>query len=227
MAEGKFVSYLRVSTKQQGASGLGLEGQRKAVMDYLNGGHWSLISEVVEVESGKNSARPKLAEALKLCRIHGATLVVAKFDRLARDAHFLLGLSKAGIDIVACDMPSANRMTVGIMAVVAEEEARMISTRTKAALAAAKARGVKLGGYRGNPTDALVEGRARSVAVRQERAQGRASDLASTIADLQASGLTSLRQLANGLNQRNIPTARGGTWSAVQVDRVMKLAQHA
>lgn len=227
MADGKFVSYLRVSTKQQGASGLGLEGQRKAVTDHLNGGRWSLISEVVEVESGKRSDRPKLDEALKLCRIHGATLIVAKLDRLARDAHFLLGLSKAGVEFVACDMPSANRMTVGIMAVVAEEEARMISTRTKAALAAAKARNVKLGGNRGNLPAVSAKASAISAAVRLKRAQGRAADLASTIADLQASGLTSLRQLAKGLNERGIPTARGGQWSAVQVDRVMKLAQHA
>ena len=148
MADGRFVSYLRVSTQRQGRSGLGLEAQRKAVADYLNGGRWRLVSELIEVESGANANRPKLAEALALCRSHRATLVVAKLDRLARDAHFLLGLQKAGVDFVAADMPSANRMTVGIMALVAEEERRMISARTKAALAAAKVRGVKLGGRR-------------------------------------------------------------------------------
>src|SRR5215213_3033543 len=145
MAEGRFVSYLRVSTAKQGHSGLGLEAQRQAVADYLNGGQWQLVTEVVEIESGKRSDRPKLEEALRLCRLHNATLVIAKLDRLSRDAHFLLGLEKAGVDFVAADMPSANRLTVGIMAMVADEERRLISKRTKEALAAAKARGVKLG----------------------------------------------------------------------------------
>jgi len=148
MTSGRFVSYLRVSTDRQGKSGLGLEAQRASVADYLNGGTWELIDEFVEIESGGNAARPKLAEALALCRAHRATLVVAKLDRLARDAHFLLGLEKAGVDFVAADMPHANRLTVGIMAMVAEQERQFISDRTKAALAAAKARGVKLGGFR-------------------------------------------------------------------------------
>jgi DNA invertase Pin-like site-specific DNA recombinase len=148
MPEGRFVSYLRVSTARQGRSGLGLEAQRKAVADYLNGGDWKLLAEVVEVESGKLTDRPKLAEALRLCRVHNATLVIAKLDRLSRDAHFLLGLEKAGVDFVAADMPHANRLTVGIMAMVADEERRAISKRTKEALAAAKARGVRLGGIR-------------------------------------------------------------------------------
>src|ERR671911_796243 len=142
MAQGKFVAYYRVSTERQGRSGLGLEAQRKAVEDYLNGGRWQLLAEFVEVESGKREDRPKLAEALALCRLHGATLVIAKLDRLSRDAHFLLGLQKAGVDFVAADMPDANKMTVGIMALVAQHEREMISERTKAALAAAKARGV-------------------------------------------------------------------------------------
>ena len=125
MAEGKWISYLRVSTDRQGRSGLGLEAQRTAVEDYLNGGQWKLIKEFVEVESGKRSDRPKLAEAIQACRVHGAKLVIAKLDRLSRDAHFLLGLEKAGVDFVAADMPNANRLTVGIMAMVAEEERRM------------------------------------------------------------------------------------------------------
>lgn len=218
MAEARFVSYLRVSTRKQGASGLGTEAQRKAVTDYLNGGRWQLLSELVEVESGKRSDRPKLAEALRLCRLHGATLVVAKLDRLARDAHFLLGLSKAGVEFVACDMPSANRMTVGIMAVVAEEEARMISARTKAALAAAKARGVKLGGARGAILSA--EARAMGTAARVARAQSRATDLLPVIAEVRAAGATTLRLVADALNEKGITTARGGRWSPVQVQRV-------
>src|ERR1700675_3411066 len=148
MAEGKFVSYLRVSTARQGKSGLGLEAQRKAVEDFLNGGNWQVAKEFVEVESGKKADRPELAKAFQACRLFGAKLVIAKLDRLSRDAHFLLGLEKAGVDFVAADMPNANRLTVGIMAMVAEEERRMISKRTKDALAAAKKRGTKLGGQR-------------------------------------------------------------------------------
>ena len=149
MAEGKFVSYLRVSTARQGRSGLGLEAQRQAVEDFLNGGNWQLVKEFVEVESGKKADRPQLAKAFQLCRLIGAKLVIAKLDRLSRDAHFLLGLEKAGVDFVAADMPQANRLTIGIMAVMAQHEREMISERTKAALAAAKRRGVKLGGDRG------------------------------------------------------------------------------
>ena len=117
--------------------------------DYLNGGKWKVLQEFVEIESGKRKDRPQLAKALAACRIYGAKLVIAKFDRLSRNAHFLLGLKESGVDFVAADMPDANRMTVGIMAMVAEHEGRAISERTKAALAAAKRRGVKLGGYRG------------------------------------------------------------------------------
>ena len=222
MANGKFVSYLRVSTAKQGASGLGMEAQRQAVTDFLNGGRWSLIAEVVEVESGKDNDRVKLAEAMALCRLHNATLVIAKLDRLSRDAHFLLGLQKAGVRFVAADMPEANEMVVGIMAVVAQAERKMISARTKAALAAAKARGTKLGGDRGNLAEVGAAGRAKGVRVRQEKATSRAADLAPIVANLRANGATSLRDLAAGLNARGITTARGGEWSAVQVQRVLE-----
>jgi DNA invertase Pin-like site-specific DNA recombinase len=222
MSEARFVSYLRVSTDKQGRSGLGLEAQRKAVDDYLNGGRWELVAEIVEVESGKRSDRPKLDEALRLCRLHKATLVIAKLDRLSRDAHFLLGLEKAGVDFVAADMPSANRLTVGIMAMVADEERRMISARTKAALAAAKARGQKLGGDRGNLPAVAADGRAVSLATRQAQAARRTADLAPIIAELRASGVTSLSGIAVDLNARGIKTPRGGEWSAVQVQRVME-----
>jgi DNA invertase Pin-like site-specific DNA recombinase len=159
MARGKFVSYLRVATDRQGQSGLGLEAQRAAVRDWLDGGRWTLIEEFVEVESGAKNGRPKLDAALAMARAHGATLVIAKLDRLSRDAHFLLGLQKAGVKFVAVDMPEANEMVVGIMAVVAQAERKMISARTKAALAAAKAKGKKLGGFRGRagtPEDAAA-----------------------------------------------------------------------
>jgi DNA invertase Pin-like site-specific DNA recombinase len=142
------VAYYRVSTDRQGRSGLGLEAQRSAVIECVRARGWMLQSEFTEVESGKRNDRPALLQALNECRLQRATLFIAKLDRLSRDAHFLLGLNKAGAEFLAVDMPNANRLTVGIMALVAEEERRMISARTKAALAAARARGIKLGGYR-------------------------------------------------------------------------------
>src|SRR3954449_924132 len=182
MAGGRFVSYLRVSTDKQGRSGLGLEAQRAAVAGFLNGGQWELVAEFVEIETGKRADRPVLAQALATCRLHRAVLVIAKLDRLARDAHFLLGLEKAGVEFVAADMPSANRLTVGIMAMVAEEERRMISARTKDALAAAKRRGTKLGGDRGVvPSKAT---RAKAVEALQARANSRAADIAPIIKEL-------------------------------------------
>jgi DNA invertase Pin-like site-specific DNA recombinase len=220
MAEGKFVSYLRVSTARQGRSGLGLEAQRKAVEDFLNGGKWQVIKEFVEVESGKKADRPELVKAFQACRLFGAKLVIAKLDRLSRDAHFLLGLEKAGVDFVAADMPQANRLTVGIMAMVADEERRMISSRTKAALAAAKKRGTKLGGDRG-ATVTNATRKAAKAAVKA-RTDARAADLAPVISELKSAGVTSLGGLARALTERGIPTARGGSeWSAVQVSRVL------
>src|SRR6266851_5593067 len=176
MATGKFISYLRVSTAKQGRSGLGLEAQREAVSRFLNGGQWELVQEFVEVESGKHGDRPELTKALAVARLHRATLVIAKLDRLSRDAHFLLGLQKAGVAFVAADMPEANEMVVGLMAVVAQAERKMISQRTKAALAEAKRRGVRLGGRPENLRDS-DKGRARSAAVRREAATTRAADL--------------------------------------------------
>ena len=207
MTEGKWISYLRGSTKRQGKSGLGLEAQRHAVDEFLNGGNWSLVKEFVEVESGKRADRPQLEASLKACRAYGAKLVIAKLDRLSRDAHFLLGLEKAGVDFVAADMPNANRLTVGIMAMLAEEERRMISKRTKDALAAAKRCGVKLGGDRGvRPT---ARTRKLAIEVLRERAAARAADIAPVIAELQASGATSLKAIAAGLTEKGIATARG------------------
>ena len=240
MADGKFISYLRVSTAKQGASGLGVEAQRAAVAAYLNGGRWSLELEVIEVESGKRDDRPKLAEALALCRIHGAVLVVAKLDRLSRDAAFLMTLQKSGVRFIAADMPEANELTIGIMAVVAQAERKMISTRTKAALAAkaawfdklddagrteltAKGKATKLGGPKWDHLagEAADKGRAAGIATRQDKAKGRAVDLAPILADIRKTGAKSLREIAAGLNERNIPTARGGAWSAVQVSRLL------
>jgi DNA invertase Pin-like site-specific DNA recombinase len=217
---GKFVAYYRVSTNRQGRSGLGLEAQRKAVADYLNGGPWKIVAERVEVETGKRNDRPRLQEALDACRVHRATLVIAKLDRLGRNAAFLLGLQEAGVEFVCCDDPHMTPLTLGIRAVVAQHEAEMISTRTKDALAAAKARGRKLGGFRGSmPT---AEAWAASAASKRATASKRAADLAETIRNLQAAGATSLRKIADGLNEAGIPTATGtGIWSAVQVQRVL------
>jgi DNA invertase Pin-like site-specific DNA recombinase len=196
----------------------------KARRAFSCGGSWKLAKEFVEVESGKRTDRPVLAEAIKACKLYGAKLVIAKMDRLSRDAHFLLGLEKAGIDFTAADMPNANRLTVGIMAMVAEEERRMISRRTKDALAAAKKRGVRLGGYRKN-AKLTVAARKAGNSSNARIAAERAANIASVIAELQAAGAASLRAIADGLNQRGIPTARGNAvWSATQVARVLARA---
>ncbi|MHC2109045.1 recombinase family protein [Methylobacterium sp. CM6246] len=219
MSAGAFVSYLRVSTERQGRSGLGLEAQRRAVADFLAGGAWRHVAELVEVESGSRDNRPRLLEAIALCRLHGATLVIAKLDRLSRDAAFLLNLQKAGVRFVAADMPEANELVVGIMVVVAQAERKMISTRTKAALAAAKARGVRLG--KPENLSNRETGQVRSRARQTKRAGERALDLAPVIATARLEGAVSLRQIAAALNARGIPAARGGAWSAVQIQRVL------
>ena len=163
-----------------------------------------------------------LAAAVAACRVYGAKLVIAKLDRLSRDAHFLLGLEKAGVDFVAADMPSANRLTVGIMALVAEQEAKAISQRTKEALAAAKARGVKLGGYRAG-AKVTAQMRRHSIQARSETAEARARDLAPIIVELRAQGAQSLREIATALMDRGIPAARGGSdWTAAAVARVLQ-----
>jgi DNA invertase Pin-like site-specific DNA recombinase len=164
-------------------------------------------AEGAEVESGKRSDRPKLAGALKTCRALGATLIIAKLDRLARNVHFVSGLMESGVEFTAVDFPQGNRLTVHILAAVAEHEAKMISERTKAALAAAKRRGVKLGGDRG----ARLTAKARQAGweVRQARANARAADLAPVVADIRASGARSLRAIAAALNERGIRTRAG------------------
>jgi DNA invertase Pin-like site-specific DNA recombinase len=214
---GKFVSYLRVSTQRQGESGLGLAAQRAAVEAWLNGGRWRLVEEHVEVESGKRADnRPALAKAFDARRVFNAKLVIAKLDRLSRDAHFLLGLEKAGVEFVAVDMPHANRLTVGIMAVVAEEERRAISQRTKAALAAAKARGTKLGKPKKTPVQGAEVGRVRGAAATAAKAKifaERMRPVFSELASLSASGA------ARELEQRGYATARGGKWSPLLVIR--------
>jgi DNA invertase Pin-like site-specific DNA recombinase len=216
----KFVSYLRVSTARQGLSGLGVDAQRSSVKDYLSGTKSNLIGEFVEVESGRNTNRSELTKALGMCRIHGATLVVAKLDRLSRNAHFLLGLKESGVEFVCCDMPSANRLTVGIMAMVAEEEARLISVRTKSALAVAKERGVKLGTPNLTPERSAL-GAVASARTRSEKARQRARDLTPFLSALQGEGVHRPSEIARRFNEEGIPTARGGQWSVIQVQRLL------
>src|SRR4051795_12069726 len=175
MAEGRFVSYLRVSTDRQGRSGLGLEAQRETVREFLNGGDWQLVDEVIEVESGRATDRPELAKALARCRVMGATLVVANVSRLTRNPDFMSRLVEAGVEVRFCDLPKiegpAGKFMLRQMLAVAELEAGLISERTKKALAAAKARGQKLGGDRGNLREVGDKGRSASLAARQEKAK--------------------------------------------------------
>ncbi|ACL62234.1 recombinase family protein [Methylobacterium nodulans] len=230
MAQGSFVAYYRVSTARQGASGLGLEAQKEAVRRYLNGGDWTIKAEFVEIESGRKSDRPELERALSTARLHRVPLIVANVSRLTRSSAFLHRLLEAGVEVRFCDLPEiegpTGRFLLQQMAAVAELEAGMIASRTKAALQAAKARGKKLGGNRGVVMSDAT--RAAGRAARTLKADGRAADLAPTIAELQAAGITSLGGIAKALNERGIPTARGGEWSPMQVSRVLtKLAEKA
>jgi DNA invertase Pin-like site-specific DNA recombinase len=221
MAQGNFVAYYRVSTARQGRSGLGLDAQRNAVADFLNGGSWDLLAEFVEVESGKDDHRPQLEQALSTCELSGATLVVAKLDRLSRNLAFLAKLQDSGARFVAADMPEANELTIHIMAAVAQAERKAISTRTREALAAARARGVKLGGNRGNLED-LRKGPSKSAEVRSARSRQRAAKVADQIAAVRdKDGVTSLREIARALNERGITAPRGGKWHAPQIRAVL------
>jgi DNA invertase Pin-like site-specific DNA recombinase len=224
ISNGKFVAYFRVSTARQGKSGLGIEAQRQAVETYLNGGDWQIVGEFTEVESGKRSDRPELDKALAAARLHRASLVVSKVDRLTRSVAFLSRLLEAGVDVRFADLPqiegATGRFLLQQMVAVAELEAGMISKRTKDALAAAKRRGKKLGGDRGVIPSAKV--RAKGQAAIQKRVSSRVADLAPEIDKLRAAGLTSLRAIAAALNESGIETPRGeGKWQAAQVARVL------
>jgi DNA invertase Pin-like site-specific DNA recombinase len=212
---------LRVSTARQGQSGLGLEAQREAIERHRASIAGKLIAEFKEIESGKRNDRPQLAAALAACRAHKATLCIARLDRLSRNVHFLSGLMEAGVDFVACDMPQANRLTLHVLAAVAEHEREMISARTKAALKAAKERGVRLGNPRLKP--GTPEAAAKARARKSVKAQERARDLAPMIQRARREGANSLRQLAAVLNENGIPTPAGRErWSPVQVARVVR-----
>ena len=210
----RFVSYLRVSTQQQGKSGLGLEAQRAAVQAYAG----SVEAEFVEVETGKGSTplskRPQLRDALALCKKTGATLVIAKLDRLARNVHFITGLMESGVEFVAADMPKANKVMLQMHAVMSEWERDQISERTKAALAAAKARGVILGVAGASNLKPNIESR-------QAAADAFAGNLKTVLAGLATQGLSLRKQVAQ-LNLLGIKTTRGGDWSLVQLQRVLQ-----
>ena len=218
----RYVAYFRVSTDKQGRSGLGLDAQRTAVRDYINGNGERVLAEYTEVESGGRNDRPELAKALAQCRLLGATLVIAKLDRLARNVAFIAALMDSGVDFMAVDFPQANRLTIHVLAAVAEHEREMISARTKAALAAARARGVKLG--TNNLTDdARAKGRKASALALAKRARERAELVLPTIRELQAGG-ASLRKVADALNARGVPSPRGGKWHASSVRNAIRQA---
>jgi DNA invertase Pin-like site-specific DNA recombinase len=227
VSEGGFVAYYRVSTRKQGKHGLGVAAQREAVERYLNGGKWRIVAEFTEVESGRRKDRPELQRALATARLHQVPVVVAKVDRLTRSVAFLSRLLEAGVDVRFADLPSiegpAGRFMLQQMAAVAELEAGFIGDRTRKALAAARKRGRKLGGYR-KGAKLTSEGRKAGGAATAAKAAARASDIAPEISALQAAGVTSLQGIANALNERKIPTARGRQWSPTQVMRVLKRA---
>lgn len=219
----KIVAYHRVSTARQGRSGLGLEAQKKAIQDYATSTNANLVGTFTEVESGKDNDRPELTRALHLAKITGATLVIAKLDRLSRNAAFLLTLRDSGVRFVAADMPEANDLTVGVMALVAQQEREAISKRTKEALAAAKARGVKLGNPNG--AEALrkaAKGNTASVHAIQTKADRHAQDLAPVVDSLRSEGITSLGALANNLNDKGMLTPRGGRWHKSSVRNLLQ-----
>jgi DNA invertase Pin-like site-specific DNA recombinase len=215
---GKFIAYFRVSTDRQGKSGLGLEAQRESVLAYLNGGSWTMVAEFTEIESGKHADRPQLAAALAACKKHKAKLVIAKLDRLSRNLAFIATLMDSGVEFVAVDNPHANKLTVHILAAVAQYEREAIAQRTRDALQAAKARGKRLG----NPN--LESARQRALEANSEAAERFAANVLPIIKQIQKSGVSSLRGVAKALSARGVKTARGGEWTAVQVSDILRRA---
>jgi len=217
----KFVSYYRVSTQKQGRSGLGLEAQKAAVEAHLRQHGGAELTSFVEIESGKLNDRPRLREALLRCRQTRATLLVAKLDRLSRNAAFLMNLRDSGVKFQALDIPEANTLTLGVLAVLAQHERELISQRTKAALAARRARGLPLGTPRDLSAYA-ARGSAQGVAARVASARSRALEIAPQIAAARASGCDSLRKIAAYLNELEITTPRGKAWTATAVRNVQR-----
>ena len=220
----KFITYCRVSTDKQGVSGLGMDAQRNAVELHAMRAGGEIVAAYIEVESGKNSARPQMLAAIAHCKLVGAVLLIAKLDRLARNVAFISSLMDSGVEFVAADMPTANRLTIHILAAVAEHEARAISDRTKLALAQAKARGTKLGGFRARAA-ITPEKRAASLTARQAAATIRASAILPMVSLIKSTGVTSLRGIAVALNTHNVPAPRGGQWISAQVSRIVKAGE--
>lgn len=218
----KVVHYFRVSTASQGRSGLGLEAQRAAVAQFCSTRGCEVLAEFTEVESGKRNDRPELAKAMHRAKVTGATLVIAKLDRLSRNAAFLLQLQDSGVRFQAADMPDASNLTVGILALVAQQEREAISARTKAALAAAKARGQRLGNPNGAaPLLKAAKGNGAAVRAIKAGADSQAANLLPIVRDLQAKGVSSLPRLAQALNDLRMETARGGKWHPSSVKNLL------
>ncbi|MBF0611890.1 MAG: recombinase family protein [Magnetococcales bacterium] len=216
------VAYYRVSTERQGKSGLGLDAQRQAVSSFLQTSDMQLINEFVEVESGKKADRPELMKALELCRRKKAILIIAKLDRLSRNVAFISGLMESSVDFVAVDMPHANRLTIHILAAVAEHEREMISMRTKASLAAAKARGKKLGFS--NEAMVIVQKSAciQGAETNRQNADQFAKSIAPLVKDILQSGRMPYATIAMIFNARGIPTPRGGVWHAQSIKNLIQ-----
>lgn len=222
----KWVGYVRVSTARQGRSGLGLEAQQKAIQQHVADRGGSLVQTFKEVESGKDNSRPQLTKALELAKLTGATLVIAKLDRLSRNAAFLLALRESGVSFVATDMPDANELTVGIMALVAQQERQAISLRTREALQAARTRGAKLG----NPNGAAAlrraaKGNDAALKATREIADARAEALRTTVLQLRSVGKVTLGEIATELNARGILTARRAVWHRSSVSNLLRRLQ--
>ena len=217
----KAIAYYRVSTAKQGKSGLGLEAQQHTVNEYLKSSGADLVAEFQEVESGSKDNRPELQKALRKCRLTGATLLIAKLDRLSRNRRFLMELSDSSIKFVCCDMPEANNFTVGLLACLADYERQLISERTKAALQAAKARGVVLG----NPNLELVRNQDTTNArkARMEQTQARRAEIREVMGEIERDAGESLssRAMAARLNDAGYTTSTGGQWSNMAVLRVL------
>ena len=215
------VALYRVSTAEQGHSGLGLEAQQAAVRAFVAAQGWTLVAEHSDVASGKDDRRPGFRAALARCRQLGATLVAARLDRITRRAHTLSGLLEEGLSIRAADMPGADDLMMRVYAAMAQKERELISERTKAALAAAKARGVVLGGDRGWRPPAPPCARA-AAAIRVEQAACTAHRLALEVAALRARGITTHQGLARALTSNGVPAPRGGTaWTHTTVARLL------
>lgn len=218
----KAIAYYRVSTDKQGRSGLGLEAQKTAVQAVLKPGG-RLIAEYTEVESGKRRDRPQLTKALHQAKVNKAALVVAKVDRLARNVHFLETILSGDVEVVFADLPQVSgpmgRFILQQLAAVAQLEAGLVSERTKAALAAAKQRGVKLGGFKGVAVDTKL-GTQALIAKADERAR----DYAVVISDIRAEGVSTFTGIAAEMNDRGITGPRGGRWQANRVKQVLDRA---